>query len=250
MHIHWVGGANHLFFCCLFVILPSIFPSFRVFSNESALCIRWPKYWSFSLNISPPSGTSRTERILAYLLLSYSRSYWKPVLSTVSSNCPHRPLSPQVHHCLPGPVLYYFSHELLQLPSIITFFLLLFSITDSFLYNSIWFLLCWRKEGFGVLGQSLYDGFSKNPQTLVLVLSDTGIFLAQFTLERAGIPWTKAYALMTSARELSGSRKAHSLTIFTFFLKYNHLWKAFTGHLSENWIPTGPDTPFSASFPS
>ena len=166
------------------------------------------------------------------------------------SSFPIFSLSPQVHHCLPGPVLYYFSHELLQLPSIITFFLLLFSITDSFLYNSIWFLLCWRKEGFGVLGQSLYDGFSKNPQTLALVLSDTGIFLAQFTLERAGIPWTKAYALMTSARELSGSRKAHSLTIFTFFLKYNHLWKAFTGHLSENWIPTGPDTPFSASFPS
>lgn len=48
MHIHWVGGANHLFFCCLFVILPSIFPSFKVFSNESALLISCPKNWSFS----------------------------------------------------------------------------------------------------------------------------------------------------------------------------------------------------------
>ena len=39
--------------CCLLLLLPSTFPSIRVFSNESALCIRWPKYWSFSFNISP-----------------------------------------------------------------------------------------------------------------------------------------------------------------------------------------------------
>ena len=39
--------------CCPLFLLPSIFPSIRVFSNESALCIRWPKYWSFSFNISP-----------------------------------------------------------------------------------------------------------------------------------------------------------------------------------------------------
>ena len=39
--------------CCPLFLLPSIFPSSRVFSNESALCIRWPKYWSFSFNISP-----------------------------------------------------------------------------------------------------------------------------------------------------------------------------------------------------
>ena len=39
--------------CCPLLLLPSIFPSIRVFSNESALCMRWPKYWSFSCNISP-----------------------------------------------------------------------------------------------------------------------------------------------------------------------------------------------------
>ena len=44
--------SNHLIFCCP-ILLPSIFPSIRVFSNESVLCIRWPKYWSFSFNISP-----------------------------------------------------------------------------------------------------------------------------------------------------------------------------------------------------
>ena len=44
--------SNHLIFCCPFLLLPSIFPSVRVFSNESVLCIRWPKYWSFSFSIS------------------------------------------------------------------------------------------------------------------------------------------------------------------------------------------------------
>ena len=47
---------NHLILCCPLLLLPSIFPSIRVFSNESGLCIRWPKYWSFS--ISPPNEYS------------------------------------------------------------------------------------------------------------------------------------------------------------------------------------------------
>ena len=45
--------SNHFMLCCPLLLLPSIFPSIRVFSNESALCIRCPKYWSFSFNISP-----------------------------------------------------------------------------------------------------------------------------------------------------------------------------------------------------
>ena len=45
--------SNHLILCRPLLLLPSIFPSFRVFSNESALHIRWPKYWSFSFNVSP-----------------------------------------------------------------------------------------------------------------------------------------------------------------------------------------------------
>ena len=47
--------CNHLILCCALHLLPTIFPSIRVFSNESALCIRWPKYWSFSFNISSSS---------------------------------------------------------------------------------------------------------------------------------------------------------------------------------------------------
>ena len=45
--------SNHLILCHPLLLLPSIFPSIRVFSNESVLCSRWPKYWSFSFNISP-----------------------------------------------------------------------------------------------------------------------------------------------------------------------------------------------------
>ena len=53
MSVESVMPSNHLILCCPFLLLPSIFPSIRVFSNESALRIRWPKYWSFSFNISP-----------------------------------------------------------------------------------------------------------------------------------------------------------------------------------------------------
>ena len=55
MSIELVMPSNHLILCCPLLLLPSIFPSIRVFSNESALRIRWPKYWSFSFNISPSS---------------------------------------------------------------------------------------------------------------------------------------------------------------------------------------------------
>ena len=53
MSIESVMPYNHLILCCPLLLLPSIFPSIRVFANESALHIRWPKYWSFSFNISP-----------------------------------------------------------------------------------------------------------------------------------------------------------------------------------------------------
>ena len=45
--------SNYHILCCPLLLLPSIFPNIRVFSNESAVCISWPKYWSFSFNISP-----------------------------------------------------------------------------------------------------------------------------------------------------------------------------------------------------
>ena len=58
MSIKSVMPSNHLILCCPLLFPPSIFPSTRVFSNESVLHIRWPKYWSFSFNISPSNEYS------------------------------------------------------------------------------------------------------------------------------------------------------------------------------------------------
>ena len=54
-----VMPSNHLILCCPLLFPPTIFPTIRVFSNESVLCIRWPKYWSFSFNISSSNEYSR-----------------------------------------------------------------------------------------------------------------------------------------------------------------------------------------------
>ena len=58
MSIELVMPSNHLILCCPLFLLPSIFPSIRVFSNKSVLCIRWPRYCSFSFNISPSNEHS------------------------------------------------------------------------------------------------------------------------------------------------------------------------------------------------
>ena len=58
MSIESVMPSNHLILCCHLLLLPSVRPSIRVFSNESALCIRWPKYWGFSFIISPSNEYS------------------------------------------------------------------------------------------------------------------------------------------------------------------------------------------------
>ena len=64
--------SKHLILCHPLLLLPSIFPSIRVFSNELALCIRWPKYWSFSFNISPSNE---------YLGLISFRMHWLDLLA-------------------------------------------------------------------------------------------------------------------------------------------------------------------------
>ena len=58
MSIESVMSSNHLILCHPLLLLPSIFPSMRVFSSESVICIRWPKYWSCSFNISPSNEYS------------------------------------------------------------------------------------------------------------------------------------------------------------------------------------------------
>ena len=58
MSIESVVPSNHLIFCRPLLLLPSVFPSIRLFSNQSVLCIRWPEYWSFSFSISPSNEYS------------------------------------------------------------------------------------------------------------------------------------------------------------------------------------------------
>ena len=78
MSIESVMSSNHLIFCCPLLLLPSIFPSIRVFSNESTLHIRWPKEWRFSFSISPFNeysgldGTWKMETIWSCALVGTS----------------------------------------------------------------------------------------------------------------------------------------------------------------------------------
>ena len=79
MSIESVMTSNHLILCFPLLHLPSVFPSIRVFSNESALCIRWPKYWSFSFGISPSNEYSG--------LVSFRIDWiWSPVVQGTLKN--------------------------------------------------------------------------------------------------------------------------------------------------------------------
>ena len=84
---------NHLILCCPLLLLPSIFPSIRVFSNESVLCIRWPKYWSFSFSISPSNE---------YSGLIYIRIDWLDLLAvqgTLKSLLQHHSSKASILRC-------------------------------------------------------------------------------------------------------------------------------------------------------
>ena len=81
MSIELVMPSNYLISCCPLFVLPSIFPSNKIFSNESALRIRWPKHWSFSFNMSPSNEYSWSPLGWAGLISLHSKR-----LSTVFSN--------------------------------------------------------------------------------------------------------------------------------------------------------------------
>ena len=85
MFIELVMPSNHLIFCRPLLLLPSIFPNIRVFSNESALCIRCPKYWSFSFNISPSNEHSRLIFRMDWLDLLAVQGTFKSLLQHHSS---------------------------------------------------------------------------------------------------------------------------------------------------------------------
>ena len=106
MSIGLVMSSNHLILYCLLLLLPSIFPSIRVFSNELALCIRWPKYWSFSFSISPSneySGLIYFRMDLLDLLavqgtLKGLLQHWKfKNISSLVLNFPYGPTLTSIH---------------------------------------------------------------------------------------------------------------------------------------------------------
>ena len=78
--------SNHLILCHPLLLLPSIFPNIRVFSNESALCTRWPKYWSFSCNITMyHTAISLTKEIHLKYTLGYifPLGFYSNIISTI-----------------------------------------------------------------------------------------------------------------------------------------------------------------------
>ena len=93
MSIESVTSSNHLHLCHPFLLLPSSFPSIRIFSNETALHIRWPKYWSFSFSISPFSDYS--------WLISFSIDWFGllAVRGTLKSLLQHHNLKTSVLPC-------------------------------------------------------------------------------------------------------------------------------------------------------
>ena len=93
MSIELMRPSNHLILCWPLLFLPSIFPSMRVFSNESALHIRWPKYWSFSFSISPSNEQPG--------LISF-RMDWLDLLAdqgTLKSLLKHHSSKASIHQC-------------------------------------------------------------------------------------------------------------------------------------------------------
>ena len=104
MSIESVIPSNHLILCHPLLLLPSIFPSIRVFSNESVLCIRWPKYWSFSFSIRLSNENSG--------LMSF-RMGWLDLLAVQGTL-----KSLLQHHTLKASILWYSAFSMVQLSHI------------------------------------------------------------------------------------------------------------------------------------
>ena len=84
MSIESVMPSNHLILCPPLLFLPSIFPSLRVFFNESVLLIRWPKYWSFSFSISPSNEYSGLSSFIYLFILLYNIVLVLPYINVIS----------------------------------------------------------------------------------------------------------------------------------------------------------------------
>ena len=83
-HFHWAMPSNNLILCHPFLLLPSIFPRIRIFSNELAVCIRWPKYWSFRFSISPSNEYSELISLGLTDLISLESKGFSKILSSTT----------------------------------------------------------------------------------------------------------------------------------------------------------------------
>ena len=99
--IESVMPSNHLILCRTLLLLPSVFPSIRIFSSDSGLCIRWPKYWSFSFSISPSNE---------YLGLIFFRRDWLDLLAVQGTL-----KSLFQHHSSKALILWYSAFFIVQL---------------------------------------------------------------------------------------------------------------------------------------
>ena len=101
MSIESVMSSNHLILCHPLLLLPSIFPSIKVFSNELALCIRWPKYWSFNFSICPSNECSGLiffridwfDLLAVACWISKQRMWCPPIHQPLQSTAPNTPAS-------------------------------------------------------------------------------------------------------------------------------------------------------------
>ena len=122
MCIESVMPSNHLIFCCPLFRLPLIFPRIRVFSNESALWIRWPKYWSFSFSISP------SNEYPGFISFRIDWFYLLAVQGTLKS---------LQHHNLKASILRHSAFFMVQL-------LHPYVTTEKTIALTIWTLLIWK----------------------------------------------------------------------------------------------------------
>ena len=156
MSVESVMPSNHFIICCPLLILPSIYHSIRVFSNKSVLCIRWPKYWSFSFSISPSSEYSG--------LISFRMDWWDllAVQGTCKSLLQHHTSKASILQCSDFFILQ-FSHPYMttgKIALIIWTFVgkvmslllnMLSRLVITFLPRSKWLLISWLQSPFTVI---------------------------------------------------------------------------------------------------
>ena len=155
MSIQSVMPCKHLILCCPLLLLPSIFPSIRVFSNESVFHIRWPKYWSFSFSISPSSEYSG--------LISF-RMDWLDLLAVQGTDSQESSPTPQFKSINSSAFSFLYSPTFTYMTTGKTIALTRWAFVGKVMSL---FLICCHGEGNGTLPPVLLPGKSHGWRSLV-----------------------------------------------------------------------------------